>query len=212
MIKKIACSLWLLAAAAGLAGAQTVNCLVAFVNGQALTLTDLEIAREFGLFEEAVKGGNGDARLAVLDDLIDQKLVLDVARGPAAVGADEVSRALQALKARLGAEAFRAKLARFGLAEDDLRPYLEDRIKYGRAVAARFSAAVAVSRGDVEKFYRDVYTPEQTAKGFNVEPIGAVFPDLETRIRDDARTRKVTEWLRNIRAQAEVRIIRDCLK
>ncbi len=212
MTKKIICSFWLLLAGTGLAWSQTVNCLVAFVNGQALTLMDLEIVREFGLFDETVGGRNGDDRLAVLDALIDRKLVLDVARGPAGIGPDDVSRALEGLRERLGAGPFQAKLRKFGLAEDDLRPYLEDRLKYARTVAARFSVGVAVSRGDVEKFYRDVYTPEQTAKGFNPEPIGSVFPDLEARIRDDARTRKVTEWIRNIRAQAEVRINRDCLK
>jgi hypothetical protein len=212
MTKKTICLFWLLLAGLGQAKPQTVNCLVAFVNGQALTLMDLEIAREFGLFDEAIGGRNGDARLAVLDALIDQKVVLNVARGPAEVGPDEISRAIEGLRDRLGSGAFEARLGKFGLAEGDLRPYLEDRIKYARAVAARFSAAVAVSRGDVEKFYRDVYVPEQTAKGFNAEPIGNIFQELEARIRDDARTRKVTEWIRNIRAQAEIRINRDCLK
>jgi hypothetical protein len=57
---------------ASLAAAQTVDCLAAVVNGQALTLTDVLIAEEFRLFPRAAEVATGDARAAVLDALIDQ--------------------------------------------------------------------------------------------------------------------------------------------
>ena len=50
MMKRIM-FLTLLAAAAGLA--QTVNCLVAVVNGEIITLLDVEVAAEFGLGRQA---------------------------------------------------------------------------------------------------------------------------------------------------------------
>jgi hypothetical protein len=212
MIKKIASFFLFLALGTGLGRAQTVNCLVAFVNGQVLTLTDLQIAQEFGLYDRDIEGRSEDLRLAVLDALIDQRIVLEVARGPAAVGKDQLSLALEALRDRLGPAVFRSKLRRFGLAEDDLRPYLEDRIRFARAVSTRFSAIIPVSRGDVEKFYREVYGPEQRAKGVEPEPLESVLQGLEARIRDDLKARKVAEWVRTIRAQAEVRVNRDCLK
>jgi hypothetical protein len=190
-----------------------VNCLVAFVNGEALTLTDLQIAQAFGLYDrDIIEGGSGDLRLAVLDALIDQKVVLEVARGPAAVGKDELSQALGALRDRLGPAIFRNKLSHFGLAEDDLRPYLADRIRFAKAVSTRFSAVIPVSRGDVEKFYREIYDPDERAKGLEPEPLESVLPGLEARVRDDLKARKVAEWVRTIRAQAEVRVNRDCLK
>jgi parvulin-like peptidyl-prolyl isomerase len=212
MTKRSACLAFFLLAGLSLARAQTVNCLVAFVNGQALTLMDLEIAREFGLFEQEAAAGSGDERLAILDALIDQKVVLEVARESVTVRADELSLALGALRGKLGAEAFQAKLQRFGLAEDDLRPYLADRIRFNRVVSTRFSAAVTVSRGEVEKFYREVYSPEQKAKGLEPDAIETVISGLEARIREDLKARKVAEWVRNARSQAEIRINKDCLK
>jgi hypothetical protein len=212
MTKKIASLFLFLALGTGLGRAQTVNCLVAFVNGQALTLTDLQIAQEFGLYDRDIEGRSGDLRLAVLDALIDQKVVLEMARGPAAVGKDELSLALGALRDKLGPAVFRIRLRTFGLAEDDLRPYLEDKIRFTRAISARFSAVIPVSRGDVEKFYREVYGPEQRAKGLEPESLEIVLQGLEARIRDNLKARKVAEWIRNIRAQAEVRINKDCLK
>jgi hypothetical protein len=210
MIKKVACFFLFCLLGPGLGRAQTVNCLVAFVNGEALTLTDLQIAQEFGLYDRDII--EGDLRLAVLDALIDQKVVLEVARGPAAVGKDELSQALGALRDRLGPAIFRNKLSHFGLAEDDLRPYLADRIRFAKAVSTRFSAVIPVSRGDVEKFYREIYDPDERAKGLEPEPLESVLPGLEARVRDDLKARKVAEWVRTIRAQAEVRVNRDCLK
>jgi hypothetical protein len=212
MTKKIAWLVFFLLTGMDLARGQTVNCLVAFVNGQALTLMDLEIAREFGLIEQESAAGAADLRLAVLDALINQKVVLEVARESVAIGNDELSLALDGLREKVGREAFRAKLRKFGLTEDDLRPYLADRIRFDRVVSARFSAAVPVSRSEVEKFYREVYSPEQKAKGLEPDPIESVVSGLEARIRGDLRARKVAEWIRSARSQAEVRINKDCLK
>ena len=48
----------LLAAAAGLA--QTVNCLVAVINGEIITLLDVQVTAEFGLgHAAAVEAGRG---------------------------------------------------------------------------------------------------------------------------------------------------------
>ena len=194
-----------------LAGPQTVDCLVAVVNGQAVTLTDLQIAREFELFAGDVEGRTNDPRLAVLDALISQKVALEIAREPVTIGKDEIALAIDALRAKLGPDIFLSKLRKFGLGEADLRPYLEERIRYGKVVSTRFSATIPVSRGDVEKFYREVYVPERKANGLEPEKMEAIITALEARVRENLRGRQVAEWLRNIRNQAEVRINKDCL-
>ena len=194
-----------------LAASQTVDCLVAVVNGQAVTLTDLQIAREFELFGREVEGRTDDPRLAVLEALINQKVALEIAREPVTIGKDEILAAVEALRANLGPGVFLAKLRKFGIEEADLRPYIEERIRYGKVVSTRFSATIPVSQGDVEKFYREVYVPGQTAKGLEPEKMETVIPALESRVRENLKARQVAEWLRNIRGQAEVRINKDCL-
>jgi hypothetical protein len=212
MIKKFACFLVM-----GLAGAaplrpQTVDCLVAVVGGQAVTLTDLEVAQEFGLFDGEVGGARGDQRLAVLDALIGQKVVLEMAREPVSIGQDEIAQALAALRDKLGAEAFRTKLRKLGMRESDLGPYIEERLRYGRAVSTRFATMAPVTRGDIEKFYREVYVPEQKGKGLEPDGLESVLSIIETRIRENVRARKVADWVRTLRSQSNVRVNRDCLK
>ncbi len=207
-----ACFPLILFLAAGALRAQTVNCLVALVGGRPVTLLDLEVAREFGLFDPALQGAGGDARLAVLESLVGQKVVLEMTREPTSFGREDLDLALESLREKAGPAAFAAKLRKLGLREDDLRPYLEERLRYERIVAGRFPTAVLVSRGDVEAYYREVYVPGQKAKGMASEPLESVLPTLEAAVRDTVRARKVAEWVRAIRDQAEVRINKDCLK
>jgi hypothetical protein len=212
MKKIIACLFVVGLAGLPMAVPQTVDCLVAVVNGQAVTLTDLQVAREFELFAREVEGRAEDPRLAVLDALINQKVVLEIAREPMTIGKDEVARAVDELRAKLGPDVFLAKLRKFSLNEADLRPFLEERIRYAQVVSTRFPATVPVSRGDVEKFYREVYVPERKAKGLEPEKMETIIPALESQVRENLKARQVGEWLRNIRGQAEVRINKDCLE
>jgi len=212
MNKKLACFVLSFLTAAGALRPQTVNCLVALVGGQPVTLLDLEVAREFGFFDPALEGAAGDPRLAVLEALIGQKAVLGMAREAVPTGPDDLDLALGALREKLGPAALAAKLRKFGLGEDDLRPYLEERLRYEKVVSARFSMTIPVSRGEAEAYYRDVYVPEQRAKGLAPGPLETALPVLEARIREKARARNVAEWVRAVRDQAEVRINKDCLK
>ncbi len=200
----------LLAATAGLA--QTVDCLVAVVNGDIITLHDVQVAVEFGLGHAAAGEEGTDPRLAVLEVLIDRMVVLDLAREARGVDQEEITAALASLRRGLGEEAFAAKLGKFGLAEKDLEPYLEDRILYDRALALRFSQTIPISLTEVERHYRDTYVPEQTRRGLAPEPLDRVADRIESTIRDERRAKQVNDWVRDLRKRADIQIRKDCLK
>jgi len=202
--------LTLLAAAAGLA--QTVNCLVAVVNGEIITLLDVEIAAEFGLGCAAGVEAGRDPRLAALDALIDRKVVLDLAREARGLSGEELDAALTGLRREWGDDAFAAKLAKFGLAEKDLEPFLEERILYDRALALRFSPTIPVSLTEVERHYRDTYVPEQTRLGQAVEPLERVADGIESLLRDERRMKQTSDWVRDLRKRADIQLKKDCLK
>ena len=201
--------LTLLAAAAGLA--QTVNCVVAVVNGEIITLLDVEVAAEFGLGRDRRRAGR-DPRLAALDALIDRKVVLDLAREARGVSGEELDAALADLRRVVGEDAFAAKLRQVRPREKDLDAYLEDRILYERALALRFSQSIPVSLTEVERHYRDIYVPEQTRLGLAAEPLDRVAEPIESRIRDERRTKQMGDWVRDLRKRADIQIKKDCLK
>ena len=212
MAKKTAWVCLFILGAAITTGSQTVDCLVAVVDGQALTLIDLQIAREFGLFDREIRGKAGDPKVLVLDALVNLKVVLEVTRELRPVDKAESEAALASLRDSVGPEAFQVKLKKFGLKENDLLPYLEDKIRFERAVAARFNQEIPVTRSAVEKFYLEVYAPERKAQGLEPEPLSDLVAGLEARLRASVKDTQKSEWIKNIRAQAGIRINTDCLK
>ena len=200
----------LLAAAA--APAQTVNCVAAVVGGRIITLLDVEVAASFGLVPGPAVAAGGDPRPAALEALIDRKIVLDLAREARSVSKDDLALAVADLRRSLGDEAFRAKMAKFGLTVSDLEPYLEERLLCERALALRFSDAIPVSTSEVERHYRDIYVPEQTRLGAAVEPLDKVAPAIESRIRAERRAVQMAGWVRDLRKSADIQIRKDCLK
>ena len=200
----------LLAAAVCLA--QTVNCLVAVVNGEIITLLDVLVAAEFGLGHAVVSEAGTDPKMAALDALIDRKLVLDLAREARTVSPDELAAAIADLGRALGEDVFAGKLAKFALQAKDLEPYLEERILFDRVLALRFSQVIPVSLTEVERHYRDIYGPEQTRLGLAVEPLERVADMIETRIRDERRARQTADWVRDLRKRATIQLKKDCLK
>ena len=197
---------------AAAAGAQMVNGIVAVVNGQVITLLDVQVAAEFGLAGPASAAEGTAAREAALESLIDRKLVLDLAREVRSAEPSEIAAATAELKRSMGEEAFAAKLAKFGLTEAALAPYLEERILYDKALALRFSPAIPVSVTEVERYYRDIYVPEQTRLGRAVEPLDRVSGGIEAAIRDERRTQQMASWVRDLRKRADIQIRKDRLK
>jgi len=200
----------LLVAAAG--RAQTVNCVVAVVNGEIITLLDVEVAAEFGLVGAPSAEPAADPRLAALDALIDGKVVLGLARDVRSVAKDELAAAFDGLRQSVGEEAFGLKLAKFGLTPKDLETFLEDRILYERALALRFSQSIPVSITEIERHYRDIYVPEQVRLGAAPQPLDRVAGSIESRIRDGRRSEQTADWVRDMRKSADIQIKKDCLK
>jgi hypothetical protein len=209
MIKRV-CLIFAIAGTVGIA--QTVNCLVAVVNGQAVTLTDVQIVAEFGLFPRDLDAPDRDPRFVALDALIDRKVVLEMAREPGGVRREELARALGLLRESLSGEEFSRKLRKFGLQESDLFPFLEEKILFDRAIVMRFNQNIPVSRTEMERYYREVYVPEYARAGVAAPPIEDVATILQTRVREMTRSRQVEEWIQNLRSRAEIRIKKDCLK
>jgi hypothetical protein len=202
--------LTLLGAAA--APAQTVNSVVAVVNGEVITLLDVLVTVEFGLGHRAAADQEADPRQAALEALIDRKIVLDLAREARGVYPAEIAAAVTELRRSMGEGVFAAKLAKLGLAAKGLEPYLEERILYERALDTRFSQSVPVSLTEIERHYRDIYVPEQTRLGRAVEPLERAGEAIEAKLRAGRRTQQMATWVRDLRKRADIQIKKDRLK
>jgi len=191
--------------------ADVVDCLVAMVDGRPIMLADVRIADAFGLVEAGPSSAPEARRRAVLEQLIDRKVVIDLARERAPVDAEKVAQELGRLLSRLGRDEAKAKLAAFGLEVEDLRPYLEDAVLSESIVAARFAHGTAVSLQEIETYYAETFVPAQAKLGRPAPPLIDVLDALEAEIKAAKTEAQVALWIKNLRRQADIEIRTDCL-
>jgi hypothetical protein len=191
---------------------QVVDCIVAVVNKQVITLVDLRLVDRFGVYEMEEKAEAVDRPTRLLDKLIDQKVVLDLAAERMAVEKAKVESSLQSIIGRLGPEKARAELEAFGLAPEDLKPYLEEKILCETIIAQRFVQGSSVSLKEIEAYYAETYVPAQKKLGQEPRPMIAMLDTIESEIKKVKAEAQVALWIKNLRKQAEIEIRMDCLK
>jgi len=201
------------AAAVSAAGqAEVVNCVAAVVNGEVITLADIRAAELFGLAEALAEGQAEDPRRAILDVLIDRKVVLDLAGERATFDPALVQAELDRIAARFGEAELRRRLESLGLSFEDLRPFVEEKVGAETVVANRFGRSVIVGLKDIEAAYQNVYVPAETKAGRTPRPLVEMIDALETELRARRIREQSVLWILNLRDQAEIEVRPDCWK
>jgi DNA polymerase III gamma/tau subunit len=193
------------------AAPQTVDCVVAEVDGRAITLTDIRIFQAFSIGRADSAASPAVSLRDILDKAIDRKVIANLVRENVPVSKEEVDDRLKELTSRFNPAEYQRLLETFGLTADDLRPYLEEVLQYEKMVAIRFSQSVDVSIREIETYYSEVYVPAQKARGEEPRPMVQVLSELEARLKNQKTETQVSAWVRSLRAQAEVKVYDQCL-
>lgn len=190
---------------------ETVNCIAAVVNGRLITLMDIMVAERFGLIDPGPAANARDRRRAILERLIDQKVVIEFARERTPLEPGRVDDARNVVLAKLGREEARRRMAEFGLDGADLLPYLEEKVFSETIVSDRFSQSVSVSLKEIEVYYGETYAPAQRKLGVEPKPLVEVLDVLEAEIKRAKVAIQAGSWIKNLRQQAEIEIRTNCL-
>lgn len=190
----------------GFARAEIVDRIVAVVNDEVITLTDVDISYRFGLFED-LQGSQGDeTRRRILDRMIDQKLVVQLASESVSVGEEELEMSLSDVVQRTDPDIAGAALLQFGLDWDDLKSYLREKLSFQKVISQRFSRRIIVSIDEIEKHYEQVYVPSQREKNLSPQPMIEVLDQIERDLRREKVEDQVREWIDNLKRQANIQI------
>jgi hypothetical protein len=192
--------------------AQLIDCIVAEVNSQIITLTDLRILRAFSI---TLAGSGEESPIPVrqiLEGAIDQKVVIGLVRENISVSREEVNGLLDELKQNFDPGEWASKLDAFGLQPADLEPYLREKRMYEKIIGLRFGQSIDVNLQEIERYYDDVYAPAQRAQGKEPEPMVQVLNNIEARIRREKTEQQVASWVHSLRGQADIRVNSDCLQ
>ena len=192
--------------------AQTVDCVLALVNGQVITLSDIKILDAFGFFPQEEARPQADRLRAVLERFIGQKIVNDMAKGQSLVPEDKVEAAIRDLESRLSGPQFARNLEALGLVRDDLKPYVEDMLLFEEVINSRFGRSVAVTLNEIESYYDRTYLPARKKSGAQPAPLLQALNEIESLLRKDKIAAQADSWVANLRRQGSVEIKDDCLK
>jgi DNA-binding transcriptional MerR regulator len=191
---------------------QVVDCIVAEVDAQVITLTDIRILLAFSIRPEVAGDESPSPVRQILEGVIYQKMIIGMVRENIAVTGEEVAALLAELKKGFEAEEWRRKLEAFGLEEQDLSPYLEEKLRYQKIIRLRFIQNVDVNLKEIEQYYSEVYVPAETALGREPRPMTQVLDDIEAQVKKKKTELQVAFWLRSLRGRADITVNADCLE
>jgi len=187
-----------------------VDGILAVVNQQVITLTDLRVAQAFGLYYHIPDDSDAEPPPnRILERLIDQKLVIQMTNPDLRVRDDDLEAEYQRILSDLGSEDVQQRFFEFDIGREELSSYIRDKVLFQRIIDERFQMAVTVSLGEIESYYELTYVPQREAVGEEPEPMLEILDKLETALIREGTRRLIQEWIRNLRRQAEIQLFRD---
>jgi peptidyl-prolyl cis-trans isomerase SurA len=201
--------------AAALVQAQYVDRVVASVDGIPVLWSDVE--REVRL--EALIQGQSPSEISIeqrneaLNHLIDTTIERQQVRQARAridreQEQEQIAKLANELREQQHAanndEAWQKLLHEYGLNEEDVREHLRYQIEVLDFVNLRFRTGIQINPQQVEDYYKYTFVPEMNKRGAKPPALASVRPKIEQVLMEQAVTNSVAEWLKILRAQADV--------
>lgn len=180
--------------------------ILAVVNEEVITLTDLKIYSIVAEFNgDQIEKKEKNQRY-YLEQIIDQKLVLQMIDEDEEITEAEVMGFKNKIDASNRGDEFYKSLSDLGLTFEDIPSYIEEILLFNKVINQRFNRAASVSINEIEQYYRENYIPRKQAEGSDPEPMVDILEEIESAIKKEKIDKQVTEWITNLKKEAEVEI------
>lgn len=185
------------------AGAELIDRILASVNNDVITLSDLRQAMAFNSTFSPARENTRKLEAETLEGLINRKLLLQEAYRLRYAEVSDLEATAEAakLKARLGSDqAFREFLSATALTEAKLERMLGERLLVERFVEKKIGLYARVSRDEAEQYYNE----------HAAEFPGKRFPEVQKQITAFLVAQKtgqqVDQYLSELRNRADIRM------
>jgi len=178
--------------------------MLAVVNGDVVTQSDVRAARRLGLVAQAASMDDD----ALVTRLMERRLMLlEVARyAPVEPTADQIAARRSAWVATLPAGAdVTTTLSGAGMRESGLMAWLRDDLRIAAYIDQRFTAAAQPTREQALAYFRE-HEADFAVAGTTPE-FASVEADVRRRVAADRRAARIREWTDALKQRAEIRRI-----
>jgi hypothetical protein len=201
-----ACSILLILLAAGcLCAAETVDRIVARVEGDIILLSEV---RELAAYQQLVDG-RSQPQDELIGALIEQWVVhseAEESRYPSPPAADidaEMSRIQGTFP---NPQAYRDRLAAAGLTPQGLRRIVEQQFYLERYLDYKFRPAVQIGDEAIAKYYQDELTPTLRARGQMPPPLDDVRESIREVLVQRGINERANGWFEETKSRLQVEI------
>jgi hypothetical protein len=191
--------------AAATARGEIIDRVLAVVDTQLITLSDVRAGLKLGLVPADV---STDPIGAALQRLIDRRLMLaEVERyAPPEPAPAAVDAAVAAIEAKFGdALALEIALNQTAMSREELRRAIRDALRIDAYLQQRFAAVAQPSDDDLVRYYRE-HSAELTVDG-RLRPLDDVREIVHARVVEAQRAAVIQQWLDGLRRRATILVL-----
>jgi hypothetical protein len=182
---------------------EVIDRILAVVNRELITLSDVAAAIRLGLVSAPQQGS--DPTRAALDALIDRQLELGEANRyqPPEPAESQIQARMEAVRSRFNTPAaFAQALANAGVSEDQLMLRLREDLRIESYLNQRFGVPRPASDQELIDYYRAHTADFSTASG--VRPFAEVREEIRARLSALQRASLVADWLTSLKRRTEI--------
>ena len=181
--------------------------VLAVVDEDPILASDVERVIRLGLGQPQPGESDERFRRRVLEDLIDERLRFhEVDRfNFEQVPVDDIQKRVAEIRARYPDEAaFKKALKDVGLDEKGLRQLVARQLLVLTYVDEQLGTNVFVEPDEINRYYRDVLTPEMRKRGQQPPPVEDLHEDIRETLKQQKMTQEMARWTRDLRNKADI--------
>jgi|SRR5450432_2116762 len=194
--------------------AETIERVVAVVNGHTILLSEWDTATrlEALLDRKSLESMTETSRRATLDRLIDQELLRaemensSVNRSSPEAIAEKVHEIRQQYPEASTDAGWATILTRYGVSEQEVEAIVATELDGLRLIDFRLRSSAQPDSPQIARYYQSVYEPAMHAKRARPAALADVTPQIREILAQQKLTEATAAWLQTLRAQANIQM------
>jgi hypothetical protein len=184
-----------------------VDKIAATVNGEVITVHDIERAIAFFPLLRRNNEPEEDFYFRVLGDLVTYKVITLEYGDEFSLGEEDFESVQTQLLQKSGSlEQLLAALGHFAMSWDDLKDFIRERVLYEKVLREKFPMELAIPFEEIEEFFNGDYLPSQLQLGLEPRSLAEMTPQIEKYLRKLRVEKQQSAWLADIRSAYKVEI------
>jgi len=197
--------------------AELIDRIVAVVNRQIITLSDLEQEQKFQAADEGKllviqpsSEPQSQRQHELLQKMIEQNLIRQqIQQFPGIeVSQDEVEKQITLMVKKDGSsESWEQQLTQLQLTPQEVQEHVKWQLQVMKFFDYRFRQFVVVDETEIERYYHDQFLPELATKGIEHQPpLAEVEEKIRALLTEEKLNLQIEDWLKTLKESASIEV------